>query len=305
MQKVRYLQCLTANHWPVAGWSYIGSLTCNRLIWPWINRLQHMYGISGTALSWFSFYLTIEHSQSSSMTTSHMSQAFSMVCHRVLCWTQFSLSSAQNLFLTWFSVILLSLNLSRTILGSKSLSLHRTFNLQYLLLKPVCQTTRPGCWKTNLNLAMVKQRPSSCALLLSPFQSANLLPSLFVSQYYASVIVSCQCHSARPVSQYHVSVTVSRQCHSAMLVSQYHASAIALCQCHSIMPASWCYASATPVSQYHASVIISCQFHSITPVSQYHASVTVSRQCHNSMSVSQYRVRATVSCHCHSMMRVS
>ena len=111
----------------------------------------------------------IEHSLSSSMTPSRKSQALPMVCHRVLCWAQFSSSSTQNLFLTWFSVTRLSLNLSRTILSSRSLSLHRTFNLQYLLWKPVCQTSRPGCWKTNLNLTMIKQRPSSCAHLLSPF----------------------------------------------------------------------------------------------------------------------------------------
>ena len=38
------------------------------------------------------------------MTTSHKSQAFSMVCHRVLCLAQFSSACTQNLFLTWFSV---------------------------------------------------------------------------------------------------------------------------------------------------------------------------------------------------------
>ena len=70
------------------------------------------------------------------------------------------------------------LNLLRTILSSKSLSLHRAFNLQYILWKTVCQTSRPGCWKTNLNLTMIKQRPSSCAHLPSSFQSPNLLPSL-------------------------------------------------------------------------------------------------------------------------------
>ena len=74
------------------------------------------------------------------------------------------------------------LNLSRKILSSKSLSLHRTFNLQYLLWKPVCQTFRPGCLKTKL--AMIKQRPSSCALLLRLFQSPNLLPSLSVAVKY-------------------------------------------------------------------------------------------------------------------------
>ena len=103
----------------------------------------------------------IEDSQSSSMSTSRKSPDFPMVCHRVLCWAQFSSSSTWNLFLTWFSVTRLSLSLSRTILSSKSLSLHRTFNLQYLLRKPVCQTSRPGRWKTNLNLTMIKQRPSS------------------------------------------------------------------------------------------------------------------------------------------------
>ena len=74
------------------------------------------------------FLLTwqIEHSQSSSMTTSHKSQAFPTVCHRDLCWAQFSSSSTQNLFLTWLIVTRLSLTLSRTILSSKSLSLHRT-----------------------------------------------------------------------------------------------------------------------------------------------------------------------------------
>ena len=123
------------------------------------------------------------------MTMSHKSQAFPMVCHRVLCWAQFSSPSTQNLFLIWFSVTRLSLNLSRTILSSKSLSLHRTFNLQYLLWKPVCQTSRPGCWKTNLNLPMIKQRPSSCAHLLSPFQTPNLLPSLSVAVKYLFLLL--------------------------------------------------------------------------------------------------------------------
>ena len=72
---------------------------------------------------------------------------------------QFSSSSTQNLFLTWFSVTRLSLSLSWTILSSKSLSLHRAFDLQYLFWKPVCQTSRPGCWKTNLNLAMINRGP--------------------------------------------------------------------------------------------------------------------------------------------------
>ena len=131
----------------------------------------------------------IEHSQLSSMTMFHESQAFPMVTHRLFCWAQSSSFSMQNLFPTWFSVTRLSLNLSRTILSSKSLSLHRTFNLQYLLWKPVCQTSRPGCWKTNLNLTMIKQRPSSCAHLLSPFQSANLLSSLSVAVKYLFLLL--------------------------------------------------------------------------------------------------------------------
>ena len=153
-----------------------------------LDRLQHVYGISGTALSWFLLIWQMEYSQSSSMTTSHKSQAFPTMCHRVLCWAHFSSSSTQNLNLTWFSVTRLNLNLSRTILSSKSLSLHQTFNLQYLLWKSVCQTFRPGCWKTNLNLTMIKQRPSSCAYL-SPFQSANLLPSLSVAVKYLFLLL--------------------------------------------------------------------------------------------------------------------
>ena len=121
------------------------------------------------------------------MSTSHKSQA--VVHHRGLCWAQFSSFSTQNLFLTRFSVTRLSLNLLRMILSSKSLSLHRTFNLQYLRWKPVCQTSRPGCWKTNLNLTMIKQRPSSWAHLLSPFQSANLLPSLSVAVKYLFLLL--------------------------------------------------------------------------------------------------------------------
>ena len=123
------------------------------------------------------------------MTTSLKSEAFPVMCHRVLCWAQFSSSSTQDLFLTLFSVTRLSLNLSRTKLSSKSLSLHRTFNLQCLLWKPVCQTCRPGCWKTNLNLTTIEQRSSSCAHLLSPFQSANLLSSLSVAVKYLFLLL--------------------------------------------------------------------------------------------------------------------
>ena len=120
------------------------------------------------------------------MTTSHKSQAFPTVCHRVLWWARFCSSSTQNLCLTGFSVTLLSLNLSRTILSSKSLFRHRTFNLQYLLWKSVCQTSRPGCLKTNLNLAVIKQRPSSCA---HPWTWMSLLllfycPSLFLLFFF-------------------------------------------------------------------------------------------------------------------------
>ena len=64
------------------------------------------------------------------------------MCHRVLCWARFSSLTTQNLFLTWFSVTLLSFSLLRLILISKSLSLHRIFDLQYLLWKPVSETSR-------------------------------------------------------------------------------------------------------------------------------------------------------------------
>ena len=112
-------------------------------------------------------------------TWSHLRDFRSMVCHRVLCWAQFSSSSTQNLFLPWFSVTPLSL--LRMILSSKFLSLHRTFNLQYLLWKLVSQTSRPGCWKTNLNLTRIGQKASSCAHLPSPFQFPNILPSRSVA----------------------------------------------------------------------------------------------------------------------------
>ena len=49
------------------------------------------------------------------------------------------------------------------------------------------KTSRPGCWKTNLT--MIKQRPSSCDHLLSPFQSANLLPSLSVAVKYLFLLL--------------------------------------------------------------------------------------------------------------------
>ena len=38
--------------------------------------------------------------------------------------------------------------------------------------------------ENKLKLNMIKQRPSSCAHLLSPFQSANLIPSLSVAMKY-------------------------------------------------------------------------------------------------------------------------
>ena len=44
-----------------------------------------------------------------------------------------------------------------------------------------------GCWKTNLT--MIKQRPSFCAHLLSPFQSVNLLPSLSVAVKYLFLLL--------------------------------------------------------------------------------------------------------------------
>ena len=56
----------------------------------------------------------IELSQSSWMTTFYKSQVFPVVRHTFLCGAQFLSPSTQNLFLTWFSVTLLSLILFRT-----------------------------------------------------------------------------------------------------------------------------------------------------------------------------------------------
>ena len=102
------------------------------------------------------------------MTLPRKSQAIPTVCHRVQCWAQFSSFSTQNLSLTWLdSVSLYWVSVFLwTILSSKFLSLHQTFNLQYLLWKSVSQISRLVCWKTSL----IGQRASSCVHLRGTFQ---------------------------------------------------------------------------------------------------------------------------------------
>ena len=63
-----------------------------------LNRLQHMCDIFCTALPWFSSYLT--NRKQPVIVDEYVLQAFPRVCHRVLCWAQFSSSSTLNLFLT-------------------------------------------------------------------------------------------------------------------------------------------------------------------------------------------------------------
>ena len=112
------------------------------------QQTQHMYDSLVLHSPGFLLIWQIEHDQSSSIIMTRKFLAFPVVYHRVLRWAQFSSSSAQNLFLTWFGVTLSSLSLLRMILCPKSLSLHHTFNLRYLLWKPVSQTFRTtGCWK--------------------------------------------------------------------------------------------------------------------------------------------------------------
>ena len=133
-----------------------------------------MYDISGTALSWFSSYLT--NRTQSVIVDDHISQVSSLsygVPHgSVLGPILF------NLYTKPLSdLIQCHLIESQSFADDTQLQVSiPPSNIQsaFLLWKPVCQTSRPGSWKTNLNLTMIKQRPSSSAHLLSPFQSANL-----------------------------------------------------------------------------------------------------------------------------------
>ena len=137
-----------------------------------------------------------------------------MVCNGILCWTQFCSSSTQNLFLTWFSVTRLSLSLLRTILGSKSFSLHRRFNLLYLLWIHVCQTSRLGYWKTNFKLNNDK---TEVLLLRSSSKSLSVSKPTTISVYDCEISISS---SARNLGFYirddmSVELHVENVCRSA------------------------------------------------------------------------------------------
>ena len=82
-----------------------------------LNSLQHLYGTSGTTLSWLSFYLTNRTQTAIAYDHSGTYRKFidlPRVSNMALCWAQSSLSSTQNLFLTWFSAIPSSLSLLQT-----------------------------------------------------------------------------------------------------------------------------------------------------------------------------------------------
>ena len=98
-----------------------------------LNSLQHLYGTSGTTLSWLSFYLTNRAQTAIAYVhsgTYHKSLDLPRVSHTALCWAQSSLSSTQNLFLTWFSSIPSSLSLLQTRPTSRlyPFTEHLTFN---------------------------------------------------------------------------------------------------------------------------------------------------------------------------------
>ena len=154
-----------------------------------LNRVQHMYGISGTALSWFSSYLT--NRTQSVIVDDHISQVSSL-----------SYGVPRSFVLGLILFILYTKPLSDLIkchsIESQSFADDTQLqvsvppsNIQAAISshKPVCQTSRPGCWKTNLNLTMIKQRPSSSAHLLSPFRSANLVPFLSVAVKYLFLLL--------------------------------------------------------------------------------------------------------------------
>ena len=138
----------------------------------------------------------IEHSQSSSMTTSHKSQAFPMVCHRVLCWAQFSSSSTQNLFLTWFSVTRLSL---KSFANDTHLQVSvPPSNIQSAISSLETCLSDIQTWMPENKLKLNNDKTEALLLryLLSPFQSPNLLPSLSVAVKYLF------CSSARNLGFY-------------------------------------------------------------------------------------------------------
>ena len=64
------------------------------------------------------------------------------------------------------------------LLNNSSKTLHTNITLSHFIF---CKTHQYLARMLENNLTMIKQRPSSCAHLPSPFQSPNLLPSLSVA----------------------------------------------------------------------------------------------------------------------------
>ena len=138
-----------------------------------------MYDNSGTAFSWFSTYLT--NRTQSVIVNDHISQV-----------SRLSYGVPQGSVLGPILFILYTKPLSDLIQCHSIESQSFADDTQLQVSVPpsniqsaissleTCQTSTPGCWKTNLNLTMIKQRPS-CAHLPNPFQSLNLIPSLSVA----------------------------------------------------------------------------------------------------------------------------
>ena len=130
-----------------------------------------------------------EHSQSSSMTTSHKSEAFPMVCHRVLCLAQFSSSS----FTKPLSDLIQCHSIeSQSFADDTQLQVSvPPSNIQSAIssLETCLSDIQTWMLENKLKLNMIKQRPSSCAHLLSPFQSANLR-SLSVAVKYIFLLLT-------------------------------------------------------------------------------------------------------------------
>ena len=115
------------------------------------------------------------------MTTSHKSQAFPMVCHRVLCWAQFSSSS----FTKPLSDLIQCHSIeSQSFADDTQLQASvPPSNIQSAIssLETILSDIQTWMLGKNSNLRMIKQRPSSCTHLLSPLQSPNLLLSTTIS----------------------------------------------------------------------------------------------------------------------------
>ena len=140
-----------------------------------------MHGISGTALSWFSSYLT--NRTQSVIVDDHVSQVSSL-----------SYDVPQGSVLGPILFILYTKTLSDLVQCHSIESQSFADDTQLQVSVPpsniqsagssleTCLSDIQTCMLENkLKLNMIKQRPSSCAHLLSPFQSANLLPSQSVA----------------------------------------------------------------------------------------------------------------------------